>query len=129
MKVDGELHDGGNNPIVANDFTQILSDGIGYWANDEGKSELVSCLLTIVYWLSATDGGKVRALNGNNSYGEYGCVAEGYDEEEVAITASVNNRSKHAVIQQTYTDNNKVFGVAYVNAGESYTNATIHNNR
>ena len=53
MKVDGELHDGGNNPIVANDFTQILSDGIGYWANDEGKSRTCfPCLLTIVYWLS-----------------------------------------------------------------------------
>ena len=59
------------------------------------------CLLDIL----ATDGGKVRALNGNNSYGDYGCVAEGYDEEEIAITGTVNNRSKQAVIEQTYTDN------------------------
>ena len=126
MKVDGELHDGGNKSIVANDFTQILSDGIGYWANDEGKSELVSVFTYYCHiGYLATDGGKVRALNGNNSYGEYGCVAEGYWGPEVPITASVNNRSKHAVIQQTYTDNNKVFGVAYINAGESYTNATL----
>ena len=29
------------DPIVANDFTQVLSDGIGYWAPNRGRSELV----------------------------------------------------------------------------------------
>ena len=28
MKIDGSLHNGGNRSIVANDFTQVLSDGI-----------------------------------------------------------------------------------------------------
>jgi len=28
-KIDGDLHDGGNDSIVANDFTQVVSDGIG----------------------------------------------------------------------------------------------------
>ena len=41
MKIDGSLHDGGNRSIVANDFTQVLSDGIGYWATNLGRSELV----------------------------------------------------------------------------------------
>jgi hypothetical protein len=31
LKVDGSLHNGGNKTIVANDFTQILSDGSGVW--------------------------------------------------------------------------------------------------
>ena len=45
MKVDGDLHNSGNKSIVANDFTQILSDGIGYWANGDGKSDNTpSCL-------------------------------------------------------------------------------------
>ena len=127
MKVDGDLHNGGNKSIVANDFTQILSDGIGYWANGEGKSELVSVFTYYCHigYLS-TDGGKVRALNGNNSYGEYGCVAEGYDINETPITGSVDNRSKQAQIALTYTNKDKIFGVAYTNAGEQYTSATLN---
>jgi hypothetical protein len=31
LKIDGSLHNGGNRSIVANDFTQIISDGIGAW--------------------------------------------------------------------------------------------------
>tara|TARA_B100002019_G_scaffold190210_1_gene164452 strand:+ start:7531 stop:12444 length:4914 start_codon:yes stop_codon:yes gene_type:complete len=126
MKVDGDLHNGGNKSIVANDFTQILSDGIGYWANGEGKSELVSVFTYYCHiGYLATEGGKVRALNGNNSYGDYGCVAEGYDEEEIAITGTVNNQSQEAVIEQTYTNQDKIYGVAYVNAGQNYTDATL----
>ena len=126
MKVDGDLHSTGNKSIVANDFTQILSDGIGYWANGDGKSELVSVFTYYCHiGYLATAGGKVRALNGNNSYGTYGSVAEGFDIDEVPITATVNNRSKEAQIYQTYTDNNKIHGVAYTHAGEGYTNATM----
>ena len=29
-------------PIVANDFTQVLSDGIGAWITNLGRAELVS---------------------------------------------------------------------------------------
>jgi len=126
MKVDGDLHNGGNKSIVANDFTQILSDGIGYWANGEGKSELVSVFTYYCHiGYLATDGGKVRALNGNNSYGDFGCVAEGYDQEEVAITGSVNNRSKQAVVSQTYSNQDAIYGVAYENAGQNYTTASL----
>ena len=126
MKVDGDLHNDGNKSIVANDFTQILSDGIGYWANGDGKSELVSVFTYYCHiGYLATDGGKVRALNGNNSYGDYGSVAEGFDVDEVPISGSVNNRSLPAQIAQTYTDNDKVFGVAYTHAGEQYTNAQM----
>ena len=62
MKVDGDLHNGGNKSIVANDFTQVISDGIGYWANGEGKSELVSVFTYYCHiGYLATNGGKVRA--------------------------------------------------------------------
>ena len=126
MKVDGDLHNGGNKSMVANDFTQILSDGIGYWANGEGKSELVSVFTYYCHiGYLTTEGGKVRALNGNNSYGDYGCVAEGFDSEEVAITGTVNNRSKPAQIYQTYTNKDKIFGLAFEQAGEEYTSATL----
>ena len=126
MKIDGDLHGGGNKSMVANDFTQILSDGIGYWANGDGKSELVSVFTYYCHiGYLATAGGKVRALNGNNSYGDYGSVAEGFDIDEVPITATITNRTKQAQIYQTYTDNDKVFGVAYTHAGEGYTNAQM----
>ena len=126
MKVDGDLHNSGNKSIVANDFTQILSDGIGYWANGDGKSELVSVFTYYCHiGYLATAGGKVRALNGNNSYGDYGSVAEGFDIDEVPITATINNRSKQAQIYQTYTDNDQIFGVAYTHAGEAYSQADI----
>ena len=42
MKVDGDIHAGGNDSIVANDFTQILDQGIGAWVTNLGRAELVS---------------------------------------------------------------------------------------
>ena len=64
MKIDGDLHGGGNKSMVANDFTQILSDGIGYWVNADGRSELVSVFTYYCHiGYLATDGGKIRALN------------------------------------------------------------------
>jgi hypothetical protein len=126
MKVDGDLHTTGNKSIVANDFTQILSDGIGYWANADGKSELVSVFTYYCHiGYLATNGGKVRALNGNNSYGDYGSVAEGFDVEEVPITASVDNRSQQAQIFETFNDGDKIHGVSYTHAGEGYTTAQL----
>ena len=73
MKIDGSLHNGGNRSIVANDFTQVLSDGIGYWATNLGRSELVSVFTYFAHiGYYCTAGGKIRATNGNNSYGKYG---------------------------------------------------------
>ena len=53
-------------PIVANDFTQVLSDGIGYWATNQTSRACIVYLLR-TYWLSAENGGIPRATNGNNS--------------------------------------------------------------
>ena len=129
MKVDGSLHDGGNRSIVANDFTQILSDGIGYWADNVGRSELVSVFTYYCHiGYLATNGGVVRATNGNNSYGTYGAVAEGFDQNETAITATVQNRDNEASITQAFTYGTlkqEIFAVGYDHAGEGYTTADI----
>ena len=126
MKVDGDLHNGGNKSIVANDFTQVLSDGIGYWANGEGKSELVSVFTYYCHiGYLATNGGKVRATNGNNSYGDFGSVAEGVTPTETAITAKINNRTKEATVDAVYNDENEIFAFAYAHAGQDYTSGTI----
>jgi len=126
MKVDGSLHNGGNKSIVANDFTQIIQDGIGYWCNADGLSELVSVFTYYCYvGYLCTEGGKVRATNGNNSYGEYGSVAIGFNNNETPITAKVNNYSKEAEVGKVYNDENKLFAVGYTNTGNHYTQGTV----
>jgi hypothetical protein len=126
LKIDGDLHDGGNDSIVANDFTQVLSDGIGVWCTNLGRTELVS-VFTYYNHIGylAENGGKIRGTNGNNSYGKYGSVAEGVDNTETPITASLNNRAGQAIVNNVVTDGNEVLTVEYSNAGEGYdTNTT-----
>jgi len=125
LKVDGALHNGGNKSVVANDFTQVLSDGIGYWAANGGRSELVSVFTYFCHiGYLAEDGGTVRATNGNNSYGTYGSVSEGFSATETPITAKVDNRTLEAQIEIVVTDGNQLIGLGYSHAGQSYTNAT-----
>ena len=125
MKIDGALHNGGNKSMVANDFTQVLSDGIGYWATNLGKSELVS-VFTYYNHIGylAENGGILRATNGNNSYGTFGSVAEGFDANEVPISAQVNNQSGEARIDRIMTDGNEILHYAYEHAGQDYTTVT-----
>ena len=122
LKVDGALHAGGNDSIVANDFTQVLSDGIGVWCTNAARTELVSVFTYynhIGYLAEA--GGKIRAANGNNSYGTFGSVAEGVDSTEVPITGTVNNYAYEAQIGRVFTDNNQLLSIEYDNAGSNYT--------
>jgi hypothetical protein len=125
MKVDGDLHNAGNDSITANDFTQVLSDGIGAWITNRGRVELVSVFsyYNHIGYL-AENGGKIRATNGNNSYGDFGSVAEGVDSTETAITATVNNRSLEAQIATVFTNNSNILRYEYSNAGVNYTSGS-----
>ena len=124
LKVDGSLHNAGNKSIVANDFTQILSDGIGYWASNNGRSELVSVFTYYCHIGYLSDaGGKLRATNGNNSYGTFGSVAEGFDSTETAITGTVDNRAAEATANALTDNVNMLLGLEYKNAGTTYTAA------
>jgi hypothetical protein len=127
LKIDGDLHNGGNDSIVANDFTQVLSDGIGVWCTNLGRTELVS-VFTYYNHIGylAENGGKIRGTNGNNSYGKYGSVAEGVDNTETPITASLNNRAGQAIVSDVVTDGNQVLTVEYANAGEGYDASTTY---
>ena len=125
MKIDGALHDGGNRSIVANDFTQVLSDGIGYWATNLGRSELVSVFTYYAHiGYLAENGGILRATNGNNSYGDFGTVAEGFDSTETPQTVTVNNRDNEALVDRIFTTGSNVLALEYKNAGKHYTTAT-----
>jgi len=122
LKVDGTLHAGGYRSIVCNDFTQILSDGIGVWINSLGRSEAVSVFTYYNYiGYLCENGGKLRATNGNNSYGVYGSVAEGVYSAETPITAYVNNRATQASVGYVMTNTVKLLAFEYANAGLNYT--------
>ena len=128
QKIDGALHDGGNDSIVSNDFTQVISDGIGAWLLNNGRAELVSVFTyySHIGYLCET-GGRARATNGNNSYGTYGSVAEGVDPTEVAVTAIVDNSSQYnATISSVFTDNDQLLRLEFGHAGNDYTEAKIN---
>lgn len=129
LKIDGALHNGGNDSVVANDFTQVLSDGIGYWATNGGRSELVSVFTYYCHiGYLAENGGILRGTNGNNSYGTYGSVAEGFDLNETPITGTVNNRTSEAAVSEIFTfgtNNQLVLALGYSHAGQEYSTASI----
>jgi hypothetical protein len=125
LKVDGSLHNGGNDSIVANDFTQILSDGIGAWVTNLGRAELVSVFSYYGHiGYLAENGGKIRGTNGNCSYGDHGAVSEFIDSTETPITGGVNNRKLEAQVGRTLTDGDEIIHFEYSNAGNNYTSAT-----
>jgi hypothetical protein len=129
QKIDGALHNGGNDSIVSNDFTQVISDGIGAWILNNGRGELVSVFTyySHIGYLCET-GGRMRATNGNNSYGKFGSVAEGVDPDETPVTAIVDNEKQYkAVIANVYTDAvNEILQLEYTHAGNDYTEAKVN---
>tara|TARA_B100000586_G_scaffold67516_1_gene46982 strand:+ start:13531 stop:19611 length:6081 start_codon:yes stop_codon:yes gene_type:complete len=126
LKVDGALHDGGFDSVVANDFTQLCDDGIGAWITNLGRVELVSVFSYYAHigYLSE-NGGKLRATNGNSSYGDFGCVAEGVDSAETPTTATIDNHSEDADVANVMTDGQGILAFEYKNAGRQYSSATL----
>ena len=125
LKVDGNLHNGGYDSIVANDFTQIISDGIGAWVTNKARAELVSIFTYYCHiGYLAEDGGKIRATNGNNSYGTFGSVSEGIDLSESPTIAVVDNRSFEATVGNVFTSGSQIYRLEYDNAGSEYTSAS-----
>ena len=129
-KIDGRLHNGGLKSIVANDFTQILSDGIGVWCTGPGSlTELVSVFAYYGYaGYMAEDGGRIRATNGNTSYGVYGVIAEGFDDTEAPVTGNVYNRSTQvqASVQSSFGSNAKLLSLQFANSGSAYDQTTTN---
>ena len=110
--VDGTVHATGYKSMVFHAYTCINSDGVGFWVNGEGKAEIVSCF-TYFNWFgyTTTNGGKIRSLNGNNSYGRYGAVSKGFDANEATLDGTVyGNQLEYTTISLT---------------GEFLTNETI----
>jgi hypothetical protein len=128
QKIDGSLHNGGNKSMTSNDFTQVLSDGVGAWVLNNGRAELVS---VFTYYCQvgylAEDGGIIRATNGNNSYGSFGAIADGIDPNEVPATGRVNNRLSEAVVDEAFCGvlgQDEILNFEYSHCGSNYTSAS-----
>jgi hypothetical protein len=127
QKVDGNLHNGGNRSIVSNDFTQVISDGIGAWMLNGGRGELVSVFSYYAHiGMFAQSGGIIRATNGNSSYGDFGAVADGIDPTETVRFASVNTRTTPARVAAAFAGevNDFILAVEFEHAGQEYTTAS-----
>jgi len=96
IKIDGLLHPTAtsNRSILANDFTQINSDGLGVWALNGGRGEMVS---VFTYYCDksfyTSGGGFLRGLNCSSAYGEEGIVAEGQLASETPVTVTTRGRT------------------------------------
>ena len=130
MKIDSTLHNGGNTSMVCNDFTQIISDGIGVWCT--GGNALVECVSVFSYYnyagYFAEDGGRIRATNGNSSYGTYGVIAEGFDAAEIPAVGNVNNRNNQAQASAVSAlgADAEILKIAFSHAGEEYYTSTTN---
>jgi len=127
QKIDGLLHDGGNKSIVSNDFTQVISDGIGAWVKDNGRAELVSVFTYYAHiGYLAQNGGIIRATNGNCSYGRFGAIADGVDLLEVPQTAVSYTRAQQAIVANAFAGDfvDEIQILEWTNAGQDYTSAT-----
>jgi hypothetical protein len=127
QKVDGLLHNGGNKSIVSNDFTQVISDGIGAWMLNGGRGELVSVFTYYAHiGMFAQDGGIIRATNGNSSYGDFGAVADGLDADEVVRFGKVNTRTEQAIVDAAFAGEilDFILALEFRNCGQNYTTAS-----
>jgi hypothetical protein len=124
MKIDGYLHNGGSKSIVSNDYTMVISDGIGLWCTGPGAiTEAISVFSYYCYaGYLASDGGRIRSANGNSSYGTFGIIGEGFDPTEIPLTGIVNNQSQQvqAGVQSAFGTTDQVLKLNYTNAGSAY---------
>lgn len=112
--IDGSVHASGAKTMIFHGYTIISDNGIGYWVKDGGKAEIVSCFTYYCYFgYTASGGGFIRALNGNNSYGTWGCTSRGFDASETPLTGTVFGQE----INFVYTGGN-------INVGDTVTGPT-----
>jgi len=113
--VNGSAHSSGNKSMLFHAYTVIADNGVGFWIANGAKAEVVSCFTYYCYFGYAADhGAQIRALNGNNSYGTWGAVSVGFDQNETALTGAVKGSRLHV-------DN---FQVASFQVGETITGGT-----
>ena len=98
--IDGSVQASGGKTMIFHGYTVISDNGIGYWVKDGGKAEIVSCFTYYCYFgYTASGGGFIRALNGNNSYGTWGSTSRGYDLSETPATGALYGQQLNVLYQ------------------------------
>jgi len=114
LLIDGNAQASGYRSMLANDFTQVNSDGTGVHAMNRARAELVS---VFTYYCGkgyhAETGAILRCCNCCNAYGEYGAYAQGTDPTETPV--SVNSRGQEITHETALTT---------IVVGDSLTGAT-----
>lgn len=109
--VDGSIHATGAKSMIFHGYTVISDNGVGYWVKAGGRAEIVSCFTYYCYFgYVTTGGGHIRALNGNNSYGTWGAVSQGFDAAEAAVTGTILGQQL-----------NMLYGGGNINVGDTIT--------
>ena len=112
--IDGTVHATGAKTMIFHGYTVINDNGVGYWVKDGGKAEIVSCFTYYCYFgYTASGGGFIRALNGNNSYGTWGATSRGFDVNEAPVTGALLGQQL-----------NFLYGGGNINVGDTVTSAT-----
>ncbi len=112
--IDGSVHASGAKTMIFHGYTVISDNGIGYWVKDGGKAEIVSCFTYYCYFgYTASGGGFIRALNGNNSYGTWGATSRGFDTSETPVTGTLLGQQL-----------NFLYGGGNINVGDTVTSAS-----
>ena len=81
-----------NKSIVFDSWTQIHeSGGVGFWLTNNGNSEIVSCFTYYAHIsYCASNGGNIRSLAGNSSWGTYAIVSSGFNADETTIDGRID---------------------------------------
>ena len=112
--IDGSVHSTGAKTMIFHGYTVISDNGIGYWVKDGGKAEIVSCFTYYCYFgYTASGGGFIRALNGNNSYGTWGATSRGFDTGETPVTGTILGQQL-----------NFLYGGGNINVGDTVTSSS-----
>jgi hypothetical protein len=129
-KVDGNLHGGGSKSFTSNDFTMVLSDGVGIWCTGSGAITEAISVFTYYNYIGyfAEGGGRIRSANGNSSYGTFGVVSEGYDVNEIPAVGTIFNQSTQvqAGVSNAFGTSDNILKLNYNNAGSGYYTQTTN---
>ncbi len=110
MRVDGSLA-GGLKSMVTDSFTQFNQGGIGVHILNEGYAQLVSIFtINCSEGVLCESGGQCSVANSNNSFGDFGLVADGQSAPKYSGTVDsfvngtvvVNDLSQRPVVNDTF---------------------------
>ena len=86
--IDGGVHATGFRTMVFDAFTNVLSDGAGFVLDKGAGAEIVSSFTYYAKWGYYSGGGsRIRAVGGNNSYGDYAVISSGFNTSETPRSA------------------------------------------